>query len=214
MAIALDAVSTPTGNEGSGNLTVSHTCTGDDRILFVGFHTDADDVTSVTYATVAMTRVATSVQVAGDKWCHLFYLVAPATGANNIVVSATTDTSIFGYGVSYTGAAQSGQPDSSATNAVTGTTSIALATTVVAEDCWLVCFAKNDIGNFGVGAGTTARGGAQVNQIADSNGTVSTGSQSLNLTYSSGDAAGVVASFKPFVASATTSNFMLLGVGT
>lgn len=107
MAIAFDA--TTTGNKGSAgsSLTYSHTCTGSNLVLLVGVESRNNDVTGVTYATVAMTQIG-SAQVSADGLTTntVWQLAAPATGANNVVVSITGTNHIASVASSYTGVDQ------------------------------------------------------------------------------------------------------------
>lgn len=187
MAIAAD--STSQSSTSGTSLTFSHTCSGSNRILFVGVlgEVGSDVITGVTYNSVSMTLVDKAL-TPSDRYLYLFYLIAPATGANNIVVSASSSTYMQGTGVSYTGAKQTSPIDSSNTGTLTesgvGTSTFTVSTTVVADNCWLVG-AVNALGaTMSMGTGTTDR---QIDYgtpggIIDSNGTVSTGSQSLQVT--------------------------------
>lgn len=111
-ALNIDAVSS-TSNTSVNSRTFSHTCTGSNRILIVGVSTEdtgsADKVpTGVTYNTVALTKVV-SAQI-GDPsvTVSLWYLVAPATGANDIVISLPEVVgTVIGGGISFTGVIQS-----------------------------------------------------------------------------------------------------------
>lgn len=97
--------------------TRAYTCgAGSNRALVVGFFgnvTGADEVTSVTYAGVAMTRIGTARADGGDRPIYFYGLLTPATGANNVVVTFSisqdgvaalaadyTDVAAFGTGVS------------------------------------------------------------------------------------------------------------------
>jgi len=106
--IQFDATSGGEG-QGVGSITFSHTCSGADRILLVGiFHNaSAEHVQSVTYNGVSLTRLA-SASVSGAFEHELWYLVAPATGANDIVVTHNVNPGdLIGCAVSYTGVHQS-----------------------------------------------------------------------------------------------------------
>ena len=82
-AIAFDAASSATG-VGVSSLTWAHTTSGADRLLIVGVSFDTGTVTGVTYAGVPMTSVGNTTTALK---MHMWRLIAPATGANNIVVS-------------------------------------------------------------------------------------------------------------------------------
>ncbi len=164
-------------------------------------------VTGVTYNSVAMTQIGTTSSQgssSGNQTTSLWYLIAPATGHNNVVISTSgSPFAIVSGSVSYTGANQTGQPDSYTVGSTTNTTDYALSTTVVAANCWLIIASKNDGGIPGAGTGTTSRvAGANGIGMMDSGGTVSTGSQTLHSTNGSSiNWNGLIASFKPVGAS-------------
>ncbi len=221
MEIALDSVNA--GGTGTGtSLTYSHTCTGSNLILFVAISVltvGVDDLTTVTYNSVAMTQVGKKNTNAGgdNRWVYLYYLVNPSTGANNIVISSTSSTQTTSNAVSYTGAKQTGVPDASATNSTTGSTSLTGTVTSIADNCWTVGAIRGSGGALSASGGTTIRGTiSSFNKICDSNGAITpAGSTSLGYTCTSGDNAIVIASFAPYVAATTSANFFtLLGVGT
>lgn len=118
MALAFDAV----GPNASGqnalaptSLTWSHTCGGSNRVLLVGVavgQASGSDATktisSVTYAGVAMTSLGvrhSNNQTAG--YVQVFGLIAPASGANNVIVTfASAPTSAEAGSLSFNGADQ------------------------------------------------------------------------------------------------------------
>lgn len=75
---------------GAGSLTFSHTTSGSDRLLIVGTMTQNADVSGVTYNSVSMTLIDT-VDTGAGYWGNMYALVAPATGANDIVISMGAD---------------------------------------------------------------------------------------------------------------------------
>ena len=108
MAIAFDASSAGTSVT-STTQTLAHTCSGVNRILFVNTGiTSADTIPGITYNGVALTKIAS---VINGRYFSLWYLIAPATGANNIVVTSSVSDILRSCAVSYTGAKQSGVPD-------------------------------------------------------------------------------------------------------
>jgi hypothetical protein len=154
MAIAFDAASVGTSTT-STTQTWSHTCTGDNRILFVagGIPTN-DTITGVTYAGVAMTKIS---GLQNGRWNYLWYLIAPATGANNIVVTTSASDILRSVAASYTGVKQSGVPDATAEgNYSTGANADATqSVTTVADNCWIVAMGSGV--QIGAGASTTQR---------------------------------------------------------
>jgi len=133
--IAYDNASDSTGS--GSTLTFSHTVSGTNRILLVGVAVfDSNEalrpVTSVTYNGVALTKIDDEDTGAGSsERAELWYLVAPATGANNVVITTTGSvTQIVGGAVSLTGVNQSSPVDAFASgNGSSGTATLDLATT-------------------------------------------------------------------------------------
>lgn len=141
MALALDASSGHRTTTTANSLTWAHTNTGSNRILVVGAFTDsgADDITGVTYNAVTMTQVGKRQGPTG-QWTYLYYLIAPATGANNIVASFTGTADLAGFGISFTGAKQTGQPDASVTNSGASSPGTTTLTTVADNSRAVVIF--------------------------------------------------------------------------
>lgn len=216
MAIAFDT-SVSGGNSASTSLTWSHTVTGSNSVLEVvtqGNVAGTDDITSVTYAGVSLTKID-GVQIPSDRYIGLWELINPATGANNVVISFT-GSFMQAHSASYTGVAQSGQPDASNKGTATSTTSVTVSVTTVADNCWLVGSFGNASSTPLAGTGTTSRQAATAGiALFDSNGAKTPpGSFSLQETFGgSTNLAGIVASIAPFVAGASVSNLAVLGVG-
>lgn len=61
-----------------------------------GVHANASNVTGITYAGVAMTLSTSQIYNADNVKVYQYYLINPASGANNIVVSydASVDYSV------------------------------------------------------------------------------------------------------------------------
>lgn len=104
MAIAFDAASSSTAN--ASTVTFSHTCSGSDRVLVVGTsHRYNNKTTSVTYNGVNLTKWSENINsnICGTQ---LWYLVAPSTGANNIIVTQSSTERIVVGASSWTGVNQ------------------------------------------------------------------------------------------------------------
>ena len=217
--IAFDAA----GNSGTtywpsptSNSTLSFTTSGTNRVLLVGvatyIHTGDSAVTadSVTYNSVSMTKIASIAGLADSEGAYqetsLWQLVAPATGSNSISVTLSGSAPYSEISaISYTGVDQTNPIDSyntgqSGSSGGDPTTSIVLSDTVVGSNRWLVGYIWSRGGTPAVVTGTTQRtaNAALFSTIGDSNGTVSTGSQSLSWTTVSGDwPGGVIAAIAP-----------------
>ncbi len=205
MAIAFDA---SVGLQlATGPLTFAHTCTGSNRILFVGLTTitAGDVVTGVTYAGVAMTRVNIASQ--GLNCVYLYCLVAPASWANNVVATVGVADVVYGRAASYTGASQvSSTPDNTAADAVSGATTLSVTLTPSRDNCWTVAIFRNDIDNNSTaGTGTTFRSidGLNSTIMGDSNGKIHPAAATSLTENWAGSGIGIccMASFGPFTAS-------------
>ncbi len=206
--IAFDAA-TDGGSSTGTSKTYSHTCTGSNLILFVGVIGDVtnDNVTGVTYAGTAMTKV-NGVLIPGNRYMTLWYLSNPSTGANNVVVSASSSILIGSGAVSYTGTDQTQVLDTDIirnTNTVNPGTSITTSVTTVTDNCWVMNFTAANSSLVTAGTGTTARkiDSATYGWLLGDNNAPKTpaGSVSETVGITSNVAAGMLmASFAPYVA--------------
>lgn len=222
MAIALDT-SLDLGSVTANSLTKAYTCTGSNLVLFVGVLGDVttDNITGVTYNTVAMTLVDKYHLFAGaDRWFYCFRLLNPATGSNNIVISSSSSLFIDGVAASYTGAA--GGIDNTGTSANDGSGIATLDNTIVtvADNCWHVAAGGIASGAPGAGTATTMRVSAAGGNMAFFDGNAAktpAGSDTIQMTATGGLRAGLAligATISPTAAAgATAKNLMLLGVG-
>ena len=204
MSIAFDASSNGIINPGTV-LTVSHTCTGSNRGLFAAIvgHT-TDSITSVTYAGAAMTQV-NKAQTPGGRFCYLYYLGAPAAGANNIVITLPVSVLIECNAASYTGVSQSGQPEASNTNTGSSVTSLSTAVTTTTDNAWVVQAVAQNTSGLTAGASTTQRSANNIGALQDSNAAVTpVGSRTL-IANGGGtrNMAAVIAAFAPTAADTT-----------
>lgn len=181
MTIAFDAVGGTGWVVNPNPVTFSHTCSGSNRILFliIAGSSGSQPASAPTYNGVAMTQIGTEQEISGMR-TSIWYLVNPAEGTNTVSVTHGGGSGAI-VTASYTGASQTGVPDSVGFNAGI-VSSLTVTTTVVAENCWL-WGGFNDIGGtITAGSGTTERhsviGGDYEVSVTDSNGTVGTGSQS------------------------------------
>lgn len=214
MAIAFDSTTTSSLWSSVTSITFAHTCTGSDRMLFVATANNTGaNITGVTYNGVAMTQISTINNSAPSKM-YFWYLIAPASGSNNVVVTASGTCSIIAKSVSYTGVKQSGQPDATVTNWPTTTTSWSQSVTTVADNCWIVMswMWKNG-STVTAGANTFIRSSIEVLLawlfLADTNALQTPAwSKTLNVTSASQEFTGIMASFSPSVTSTTNSSFL------
>jgi hypothetical protein len=214
MAIAYDATAQGTALPGT-SITFAHTCTGDDGLLLVGVQCQDDTVTGVTYNGTAMTQLKKVASAAAET--YMYGLLAPTTGAHNVVVSISASKYCRAISASYTGVLQTGLPD--ATSSVVGTdtvTSQALSTTTVLDQCWVAVMTYSATTSTATTAGT---GGYLRNNIGalhmfmDSNSAVTPAgaySETANFNANAGERAMVGVSFAPVPATSGGNFFQFL----
>jgi hypothetical protein len=205
-AIAFDAFTAGTLVNPGTSVTISHTTSGSDRILFGGGIVRTNTITGMTYNGTGMTAIGSPVTGVNDK-IYLFYMVAPATGAHNLVISQSGSSVINGNAISYTGASQTGQPDAYTDTAQQTVANQDGTVTTIADNSWAVMYAYDaQTGDSSAGAGTTKRGtsnGGANTQFYDGNGAKTpAGSYTLNFVASDSPGTNVgmcnkIASFAP-----------------
>lgn len=212
-AIAYDnsAQSAQTGPFSSQS--TSYTVTGSNPIVFgwsggaVGG--GASTITGMTYNSVGMT-FANNVLVPSDRWWDCYFLPACATGSNTLQSNASGADLYWIGGMSYSGAAQSGQLDASNTATQSGGSSISGSVTVVTANSWIAYFASTRGTTSSAVSPGVRRQTAGNMEMGDSNGTVSTGSNTFVLTVNlTGSSAGMVmVSIKPVAVATANGNFL------
>jgi hypothetical protein len=210
MAISYDT-SAYHGGTNATSITFAHVDgVGSNRILWVGILTGGGDtVTGVTYNGVAMTQASKNTSMPSTNVLYLYYLVNPATGSNNIVVSQTGSGYLNAASTSYFGASQTGQPDASTTNYSAATSALTTTVTTIADNCWTVMAGRAmDSSTISAGTGTTLRVGTYLVCMLDSNGPKTpAGSTSLVFINNTGRVGSAMASFSPFVSAPTVTPF-------
>lgn len=219
MAIAFDNA-VDGGQVTSNSLSWSHVSTGSDLIGFVGFDGETnsigtDDVSSVTWAGNVCSFLAKKTSaLTNSRIIYLYYIINPPTGSQTVAVTFESSHNISAVSASYTGAAQSSQPDASTTNASPSNTSTTLTTSLTTgvDNAWAVLLE----GGYDGGTAPTAGTGSmrRIYQATfgelgffDSNGLITpAGSYSMTTDRSVSSISGiehVMASFKPSVAVST-----------
>lgn len=189
-AIAFDAVGA--GNATATSVTFAHTVTGSNTILFVGVYSSGGDfVTGVTYAGTAMAQ-QNKVNDPNGNTDYIYMLVNPTTGTNNVVITRSDIDALCGRSVSYTGAAQTGQPDAKNTgNSGATTAGITVNVTTVADNSWGVMFGNNNQASIDSSSTNfTRRSAAFSIAIGDTNAP-KTPAGSLSMTMTNGGTSAV-----------------------
>ena len=193
--IALDATSS--GRSFDTTLTVSHTISGTNRTLVVFVDANdfaSDDVTSVTYNGISLTRVDAMLSTAGDGRYHYTYMLTnPPLGTHDIVVNETeARDAMWLLAASYTGTDQSGTPDAVGHIDSDPSSTFSPSLTTVANNAWLVIWGQGN--GIGGADGYTAGPGTRFiipdfglnNYVADSDSGLSPGSNSLTFVRVTG----------------------------
>lgn len=153
-----------------------------------------------------MTKTSNSPNSTG-QFLYVYYLANPTSGTNNVVITVNSSIEMHACAAAYTGAAQTGLPDSVATQTAGSGTSAILTTTTVADNAWMFGIFRNDsAGNGSAGTGTTQRESMTGQASCDDSGGALTpaGSHSIQETWSgSATNYSLGLSFAPFVAAPT-----------
>lgn len=179
--IQFDA-STNGGSATATSLTFSHTVSAAaNAVLFVAVKGSTSDViTGVTYGGVSLVQVGKALATSSG-YVYLYFLNAPASGANNVIISASGSITILGAAASYVNAIQ-GVIDASGTNTFNSFSSLSdfgATVTVVAQNSWMVYVTGNTGGTPSAGSSTTQLQVASGFGFWHSNGPKNTGANSL-----------------------------------
>lgn len=101
MAIAFDSASWVVSWAPVTTQTWSHTCSGTDRILMVQTASNAWQINSVTYNSIALTKIA-DIAHTGFWFVWLWYLIEPSSWANTVSVTWAGSTFYVCNSSSYT----------------------------------------------------------------------------------------------------------------
>lgn len=170
-AVAFDARSESTIGADGTSLTVSHTTSGSNRALYCACsHTPGDTGVSgvtATYNSVAMDVLFTDEATHGSRTTRVFRLVAPATGANNVVFSWSGTSGMAAVCASYTGVDQADPDDAQVVTdgSAGGTSSSRSVTSAVGDMVMDVLVLSNNASSIAVSGTNT-----EVNQIDPAGG--------------------------------------------
>src|SRR5260221_10696100 len=213
MAVTFDAAA---GQKvtGSSTNTFSHTVDNQsNRILWVPVDAGAS-VNSVKYGGVSLTQLSSNSGQGGGEVLSLWYLLAPAIGTANIVITCSSATYIIGASASYYNVAQSSTFGTAASNSGTGATS-STNTVVTTSSSQLVFDTVNN-----TGAATDTATASQTKRFQPTSSGVAIGDiaatgSNMTLTWSwSGSATWAQISVAMNVAGGATLSGTLAGVGT
>ncbi|MDV6029059.1 MAG: DUF4347 domain-containing protein [Phycisphaera sp. RhM] len=152
---AATADATSTGTSSGGDITISHTTSGVDRLMLVGVSINlagADEVTSITYNGDSLSLVGTRVD--GDARVEIWSLVAPDVGTYNVDInfSGTSDGNTAGV-MTFTGVDQSTPLGTFASGAgVGGSGSVTVSSST--DDLVFAAIAVDDAADYDLVPGT------------------------------------------------------------
>ncbi len=163
MALAFDQVTTNSTFGGSASYSV--TCTGSNLVLVVGvtpYHATLANrtVSTITYNSVSLTKIrADEVSGATGQRSELWYLLAPTTGANTLVITmGGGSVSIDSGAISFTGALQTTSViNVSGTNTTAAGVSISNSLTTTVDNAYIVDACACGIGPGVANAGQTLK---------------------------------------------------------
>lgn len=166
LAVTRDAVtSSEKGNSGT-TLTVSHTVTasGGNRAFYLGCGLRSRTITATaTYAGQAMTEIAGVEDGSTNIRTYLFRRIAPATGANNWVVTQSSGAAMACIGISLLDVNQS-TPETDTDNVTCGTGTQTLTLTTATDELLLDVFALALTNSATAGANQTEEADVQTSE--------------------------------------------------
>lgn len=180
-------------------------------VIGVTGSTTTDKITGITYNNVALTKLD-SGQKSGDRWESVWYLLSPASGANNVVITNSSSDFIQAKVVTLTGISQ--VPPQMGTQ-VTGTAA-SFTTTITPNTAGSAVLTYGSYAQRATAsnnADTTARaGGSATGLIAEATGDPSTGATTLHFKTSDSSSQAYIAfpiALAPYVASPVAPVFLL-----
>jgi len=200
MAIAPDNSSGPhVSNPVTSQTTPFTVGSGSNRFMYVwvlGDTAATTGISGITYAGVAMTKLTTH-RVSTDRSFDVYYLVNPASGSNNVVISRGVSGVIASGFVSYSGVNQSAPIPTSTTSTDTNSnTSYSGSITTTVDNSWAIVGIRDASGaTITAGSGLTVRVTNTSNGIhlGDSDGPISpAGSHTFNATWNSAVTDGAI----------------------
>lgn len=132
--------------------TTSHN--NDGNFVFVAINSQTDDVTAMTYAGVAMTQLGTSYYTTWSARYHTtWYIVNPATGANNVVATGGTSWQFVIFSASGVDTANPVSGLTTTADASSANPTVSVTTTV--DDAYAICSGQINDATVSGGTDTT-----------------------------------------------------------
>lgn len=186
MSIGFGATSTGS-NTNAGTLTFSSpNVSGSNTFGIVTVFVQTDLViNNVTWNGVSCTFIAGQTNDSANERLEMWYITAPTAGVTNIVISRTGGTNALnGYAGYWTGVSQTSQPEAFSNNHNSSVSTWTQSVTTLTNNAWTICNARNGVGAFTAGTGTTFRTAVSSVVIADSGGDISPAQAfSMSMTF-------------------------------
>ena len=160
-AVTFDAITNNGAVYGQASVTYSITVTSSNPYVLVASITRGDSTTSVTIGGVSATKLASQSMYNGGFWYESVWGIAGVSGTVDVVVSSSDSYVIQSSAISYSGAAQTGQPDAveySNTTAVSVGSTFSPVVTVGTANSTIVAFVEADNINSDTVTSGTQRG--------------------------------------------------------
>lgn len=146
-AIAYDNSASAQSANGATSLTYAVTIAASNEYLVVGAVDYGDYVTGMTYNGTSMTSLGSQAIVGGGGSVRAYGLANPSMGANNVVITKSTGSNFIpSVAGSYSGAAQTGQPEATGTNTASSASTLTVSATTLTDNAWMVLLGWNDNG--------------------------------------------------------------------
>lgn len=205
MAIAFDASYASGTISGTGDVTRSFTCSGNNRILFVLTAGNTDQMTAVTYAGDSLTQIGNTIDTGTSVYLRLWYLVNPDSGANDIVATWGGNGAHGIVACSYNGVRQS-NPTITASGTASGTDPVITTITTVSDNSHAVLIAGAGV-DLTASTNTLAVGVAIANaaEMFRSDGAITpAGDYSMTVTGGNSSKYSLAVAFSPMLSASLT----------
>lgn len=211
MAISYDNSTTSRVASGSATVTLSHTISGSNTILFIGIENQNNGgFSTLTYAGNSFAgNLLASASNSATSNGYLYYIYAGAGTANIVVTRNATTAALYVFGASFAGVNQSmswtgGSPtDATTSGNGSGASSLTGTLTTLTDNSWTILVCEGDNAALSAGSGSTLRQTQQPGYvawgIADSNAPKTpAGSTSMTMNFGGGSGYNyAMASFSP-----------------
>lgn len=181
----LFAIAFDSGLDAQSVNNYSFTNTAGDFLVVAIRTASGETVTGITYNSAALTNNTQVTFDPGDRILYMWSKKSPSTGSNTVSITGPTFYRDL-YTASYSGCDTTTNPGNTGTNTGSGT-SLSVSLTTNAAGDWLAAAGRDDSGNLASGTNWTPRGAATSIQYGDSNASVGTGSQTVQITGVSGN---------------------------